>query len=98
MLCGCAQFEECGCDENTDPAYYDGLIGNGSYAALNKSLINVGQFKGQKTLFINGILPNGTTADGLDPDSSSVGCGMRSLAEAAGLWPAVAAVAAVFLA
>lgn len=76
------------------------LVGNGSYAALNKSIINVGLYKDRKTFLINGTLPNGTTADGPDEgtDSAGVGVGMKSLVEAAGMWPAVACViAAIFL-
>lgn len=105
VLCGCAENEVCGCDENNSTAYYDDLLGNGSYQALNKSVVNIGTYKGDKTILINGTLPNGTTADGPDDDdgdedgSSSAGLGLRSLVEAAGIWPAVAAVlAAVFLA
>jgi len=100
VMCGCAKYAECGCDENNSTAYYDELLGNGSYGALNKSVVNIGDYKGDKTILINGTLPNGTTADGPDESSeSSAGTGMRSLAEAAGFWPAVAAVvAAVYLA
>ncbi|PHH87395.1 hypothetical protein CDD83_8926 [Cordyceps sp. RAO-2017] len=96
VLCACAEFAECGCDENNSTAYYNDLIGNGSYEALNKSVVNVGDVRGEKTLLINGTLPNGTTADG--PDSSAFGSGLTSLVEAAGYWPVVATVAAaVFL-
>ncbi|PHH63055.1 hypothetical protein CDD81_6300 [Ophiocordyceps australis] len=99
VLCGCAQFAECGCDENNNTAYYNDLIGNGSYDALNKSVVNVGEFRGNKTLLINGTLPNGTTADGADENAAGLGPGPRSLIEAAGLWPAFAAIiAAVFMA
>ncbi|RCI13054.1 hypothetical protein L249_0698 [Ophiocordyceps polyrhachis-furcata BCC 54312] len=84
VLCGCHQFEECGCEENNDQAFYDGLIGNGSYAALNKSVVDVGEFRGQKTLLINGTLPNGTTVDGPDSAASSF------MAVATALWTVVA--------
>lgn len=99
VLCGCARFAVCGCDENNSTEYYDDLIGNGSFAALNKSVVNVGEYNGNRTLLINGTLPNGTTADGPDEGTSAApGGGMRSLVEAAGFWPAVAAVvAAVYL-
>lgn len=78
------------------------LVGNGTYEALNKSIINVGDYKGRKTFLVNGTLPNGTTADGPDEGSdetASTGVGMQSLVNAAGVWPAVACViAAIFLA
>ncbi|KAG6026634.1 hypothetical protein E4U41_001222 [Claviceps citrina] len=94
VVCGCAQYEECGCAEN--PTTLKELVGNGTYQALNKSVINVGDFKGRKTLLVNGTLPNGTTADG--PDQSSDGLGMTSLTEAAGMWPVAACVlAAIFV-
>ncbi|PFH57698.1 hypothetical protein XA68_14677 [Ophiocordyceps unilateralis] len=93
VLCGCDEFEVCGCDENDDKAFYDGLIGNGSYDALNKSVIDVGEFRGQKTLFINGTLPNGTTADG--PDSAGASLSAVFTAVASALWMAI--FAALFL-
>ncbi|KAL7949657.1 hypothetical protein V8C42DRAFT_217856 [Trichoderma barbatum] len=100
VLCGCGTYDVCGCDDNNNTAYYDSLIGNGSYSALNKTLVNVAEVNGTTTILINGSLPNGTTADG--PDSTaqdSSAAGLRNLAEALGFWPAVAAVlVTVFLA
>ncbi|KAH8723338.1 hypothetical protein GQ44DRAFT_595915, partial [Phaeosphaeriaceae sp. PMI808] len=58
------EYSVCGCDENDDKAYLNDLIGNGSYAALNKSLITVLMVKAKRTIVINGTLPNGTTAPG----------------------------------
>ncbi|KAK8928063.1 hypothetical protein H634G_10494 [Metarhizium anisopliae BRIP 53293] len=91
VVCACGTYEVCGCDENNTTMTE--LVGNGTYDALNKSLINVGDYKGQKTLLVNGTLPNGTTADGPD-EGAGVGVGMKSLVEAAGLWPAVVCVIA----
>ncbi|KAG5976819.1 hypothetical protein E4U55_007196 [Claviceps digitariae] len=91
VVCGCAQYEECGCEENQDALKE--LVGNGTYDALNKSIINVGDYEGRKTLLINGTLPNGTTADG--PDSH--GSGMMSLTETAGTWSLAACVVAAIL-
>ncbi|KOS21580.1 hypothetical protein ESCO_005084 [Escovopsis weberi] len=94
VLCACALQAECSCDDNTDPAYFDGLIGNGSYAALNKSVIDVALVNGSSTLLLNGTLPNGTTAK--DPNSAA---GVRSMLEVLGHWPVcVAVLASVFLA
>ncbi|KAG6229830.1 hypothetical protein E4U47_006725 [Claviceps purpurea] len=86
VVCGCAQYEECGCDEN--PTTLKELVGNGTYDGLNKSLINVGDYNGRKTLLVNGTLPNGTTIDG--PDSPAMGMG--GLANAAGIWSLTAFV------
>lgn len=91
VICGCARYAVCGCEENNSTEYYDDLIGNGSYAALNKSIINVARTNGTMTILINGTLPNGTTVVG--EDSAAPGS-IESLAEAFGLWPVVAAVLA----
>ncbi|TWU76224.1 hypothetical protein ED733_004364 [Metarhizium rileyi] len=98
VVCGCGKYEVCGCDENNTTMTE--LVGNGTYEALNQSVITVGNFKGRKSFLVNGTLPNGTTADGPDEGSNiGVGVGMKSLVEAAGMWPALAAVvAAIFLA
>jgi len=49
----------------------DSLIGNGSQAALNDTLIRVANVNGTNTLVINGTLPNGTTASGGDVSPSA---------------------------
>lgn len=65
VMCLCQENSLCGCDENDgDDSYIDDLVGNGSYAALNKSLVTVSDVDGTKTLVLNGTLPNGTTAPG----------------------------------
>ncbi|KYK58174.1 hypothetical protein DCS_05187 [Drechmeria coniospora] len=107
VVCGCARFAACGCDENNNTAYYDDLLGNGSYAALNKSVVDMGEYNGSKTILINGTLANGTTAAQETPTQSaqnaqntkvSAASSITSIAHAAGYWPAVAAVvAAVFM-
>ncbi|KAJ4128286.1 hypothetical protein NW754_002278 [Fusarium falciforme] len=92
VVCGCGQYEVCGCDDNNDTAYYDQLIGNGSWEALNKSVVTVAEYKGKMAILINGTLPNGTT---VPEQNSPAGLGMRDMIEALGYWPAVAAVAAI---
>lgn len=95
VLCGCGTYDVCGCDDNNNTAYYDSLIGNGSYDALNKSVVNVADVNGTRTILINGSLPNGTTADGQDSSAA----GLRNVVQLMGFWPAVTAVlVAVFLA
>ena len=94
VMCGCAKYEACGCDNVTDSDTLKELVGNGSYAALNKSVINVADYKGKMTLLLNGTLPNDTIAA-----SESGAAGFQSPLHALGYWPAAAAVlAAVFLA
>lgn len=73
VTCLCQEYSPCGCDENDDQKYLADLVGNGSYAALNKSLVTVSDVNGTKNLVINGTLPNGTTAPGgTDDDSAAI--------------------------
>ncbi|KAF1966675.1 hypothetical protein BU23DRAFT_544172 [Bimuria novae-zelandiae CBS 107.79] len=69
VTCLCEQYSSCGCDENDDQKYLNDLVGNGSYDALNKTLVNVADVNGTRTLVINGTLPNGTTAPGGQDDA-----------------------------
>ncbi|KAL2258960.1 hypothetical protein VTK26DRAFT_7522 [Humicola hyalothermophila] len=93
VQCACSQAGECGCDiPSGDPrnlTYLDELIGNGSYNALNHSLITVANVNGTDTILINGTLPPGTTAP------SDAGTGLAMLLRNAGWWPVVAAVCAI---
>lgn len=71
VTCLCQDNSVCGCDDNDDPQYLKDLVGNGSYAALNKTLVTVSNVNGTRTLVINGTLPNGTTASGGTDDSAA---------------------------
>lgn len=70
VTCLCQQYSVCGCDDNNNSTYLDGLLGNGSAADMNSTLIRVANVNGTKTAVINGTLPNGTTASG-GTDASS---------------------------
>ncbi|KAJ4365457.1 hypothetical protein N0V95_000392 [Ascochyta clinopodiicola] len=84
VTCLCQEYSPCGCDENDDPKYINDLVGNGSYAALNKSLVTVADVNGTKNLVLNGTLPNGTTAPGgTDDDSAAVNL---KIGKYAGYW------------
>lgn len=72
VMCLCSEQAVCSCEENEDQTYLGDLIGNGSWQALNKSLINVADVNGTTTIVLNGSLPNGTTAPGGTDDSSAV--------------------------
>ncbi len=88
--CLCQQFGVCGCDDNGEDDFIQELIGDGSIAGLNDSLVTISDFENRRTLLINGTLPNGTTAAGGDEPSSS---GIRLAAlEQSGLWALGAAV------
>ncbi|CAJ0548683.1 Ff.00g022960.m01.CDS01 [Fusarium sp. VM40] len=101
VICACARYAQCACDDNNNTAYYDELIGNGSYQALNKSVVDVAKVNGTMTILINGTLPNDTAlpSDDSSSDDSSDSAAARTLIEALGFWPAVAVVmATVFIA
>lgn len=87
VLCGCAEYSVCGCDDIDDVDFYKELIKDGDYGKLNKTLVNVAEVNGTMKILINGTLPNGTTVRTHDSGASRV-------ARTLGLWPAVAAVAA----
>ncbi|OAG07769.1 uncharacterized protein CC84DRAFT_1088243 [Paraphaeosphaeria sporulosa] len=69
VTCLCEEYSVCGCDENDNDLYLKDLVGNGSYDALNKTLVNVADVNGTRTLILNGTLPNGTTAPGGTDDA-----------------------------
>ncbi|KAF2736494.1 hypothetical protein EJ04DRAFT_510994 [Polyplosphaeria fusca] len=71
VTCLCQDFAVCGCDSNDNAQYLNDLVGNGSYAALNKTVVTVGDVSGTRTLLLNGTLPNGTTASGGTDDAAS---------------------------
>jgi len=79
--CLCQQYSACGCDDNSNSTYIDDLIGNGSLADMDDTLVKVAVVNGTKTLVINGTLPNGT-----DASTSAAGSSTRTLAENAGFW------------
>lgn len=82
VLCLCEQFSSCGCDQNQNQTYLNDLVGNGSYAGLNKTLVTVSQYKNATTLVLNGTLPNGTTAPGGTDDAAA----SLSLGQYSGYW------------
>lgn len=85
VTCLCQEYNPCGCDENDNQQYLNDLVGNGSYAALNKSLVTVSDVNGTRNLVINGSLPNGTTAPGGTDDDESAAINLR-IGKYAGYW------------
>lgn len=75
-------YSACGCDNNTNTTYLDTLVGNGSTADENSTLIHIGEVNGTKTLIINGTLPNGTNGT----STSTSGAAGRNLLEYSGFW------------
>jgi len=79
VRCLFQQYSVCGCDDNEDDSYLSGIIGNGSTAALNQTLVRAATVNGTDTLFLNGTLPNGTTASGGTDSTSAAGLNSRSV-------------------
>lgn len=92
VKCLCAENAVCGCDDNGDTTFLDGLIGDGSYAGLNKSVINVVDVNGTSTIVLNGTLPDGTTvadpsaADNSDPSAAANNSSSAYMLQASGYW------------
>jgi len=96
VQCLCAQYQECGCDNNNDTSYLDQIVGNGTN--LNQTVAKVADVNGTSTLLINGTLANGTTASGGTASASAAGSlRLQGLAEASGWWMMIAVVSAIVL-
>ncbi|EHA48673.1 hypothetical protein, variant [Pyricularia oryzae 70-15] len=87
VLCGCQEYEVCGCDEENNGTVKE-LVGDGSYDKMDKSVVNVADVNGTQTIVIDGSLPNGTTADS---------AAAQLLLTHASWWPVVATVAAIVI-
>ncbi|KAK5130180.1 hypothetical protein LTR08_002389 [Meristemomyces frigidus] len=83
VQCLCAQYQQCGCDNNTDSSYLNSVANNNTVA--KRAVVN-----GTDTLVINGTLNNGTQAA---TASSAAGSYKQGLAEMSGFWVVVAGVA-----
>lgn len=94
VQCLCEQYSACGCDDNDNSTFIDSVIGNGSAADMNSSLVQIAPVNGTKTLIINGTLPNDTTNAGVQSDPSSAASGFKqAVLEHSGYWLMVATVA-----
>lgn len=96
VMCGCPEDRPCGCDEpeteEERSLFLDDLIGNGSYAHLNTTVIQVADYENESTILLNGTLPMDTTL--MDPNAES----LSSMVQRVGWWPMVAfAAAAVYV-
>lgn len=90
--CVCAQYQECGCEDQQDDSYLASIVGNGSAADMNSTVARVVNVNGTDTLVINGTLPNGTTAAGASGDTSAAA--FMRVPESAGMWLIAAGVGA----
>lgn len=91
VTCLCAAYSACGCDEDNDSSYLDTIIGNGSFAALNRTLVNIANVNNTKTIVLNGTLPNGTddtssTSTSGSSTPTSAATSRQRMMEAGGFW------------
>ncbi|KAI0837470.1 hypothetical protein F5Y06DRAFT_270504 [Hypoxylon sp. FL0890] len=99
VTCLCDYYETCGCDDNGNQTYFNSVVGDGSYANLNRSLVTVADndTTHESTIYIKGTLPNGTTSSGGTEDPNAAGS-LLAMARIAGWWPVVTtAIAIIFL-
>lgn len=94
MQCLCQQYNPCGCDDNDNSTVLDDLVGNGSAADMDPSMIQIAPVNGTKTVLINGTLPNDTTDAGTssNPPSSGASGLKQAMVENSGYWLVVATV------
>lgn len=85
VTCLCQQYSECGCDNNTDTTYLNSVANNDTVSRVAND-----------TLYINGTLPNGTTADGgsesASGSTSAAGSLKQQMLETSGWWIILAGV------
>ncbi|KAJ5929717.1 hypothetical protein N7454_006667 [Penicillium verhagenii] len=88
VACLCEEYQECGCDNNTNSTYYESLF-NGTQPK-NTSVVTVAKVNDTEKIYINGTLANGTTA----ADSSAASGAMATMLQASGYWATAAVVLA----
>lgn len=92
MTCLCQQYSVCGCDDNGNSSYVQQVIGNGTDGPVNSSQVVIlpALANGTQRAYVNGTLPNGTTAaGGTDPSSDDdivTSGAVRMLVNYGGYW------------
>ena len=86
ITCLCSQYSACGCDDNNNSTFLDSIIGNGSAADENSTLVHIGNVNGTKTVIINGTLPNGTDNSTSSSSGSTSGTTRNYVLENSGFW------------
>jgi len=99
VTCLCQQYSACGCDDTNDSTFLDSVVGNGSSADENSTLIHIGIVNGTRTIILNGTLLNGTDMDNSTDNSTSItgstsGTTKSFVLEISGFWLAGAIVGA----
>lgn len=95
VTCVCQRYQVCGCDPTDNSTFLDQVISNGTGQPVNSSLVRTVDYgNGTADTYINGSLPNGTTASGgTDPsDDSQISAGIRLVMNYGGYWVMIATV------
>jgi hypothetical protein len=98
--CLCQQYSECGCDDTGNSTFLQNLINNGTDHPVNTSTVRYITYpNGTQAAYINGTLPNGTTAaGGTDPSNANqISGAARLLMQYGGYWAMAATVGATVL-
>lgn len=97
VTCVCEQYSECGCDPDGNSTFLNQMVGNGTDAPVNTSLVRTVDYgNGSASTYINGTLDNGTTAPGgTDPSNEDeANGGVRLVSMYGGYWVMIATVIA----
>jgi hypothetical protein len=72
VTCLCQRYQVCGCDPTDNSTFVNQVINNGTNEPVNTSTVLYTTFpNGTQAAYINGSLPNGTTASGgTDPSNA----------------------------
>ncbi len=98
--CLCQRYSECGCDDTGNSTELRQVVNNGTDSPVNSSTVRYITYpNGTQAAYINGTLPNGTTASGgTDPSNANqISGGTRLLMNYGGYWVMVATVGATIL-
>jgi hypothetical protein len=94
VTCLCQRYQVCGCDPTDNATFVNQVINNGTDQPVNTSTVVYATFpNGTQAAYINGSLPNGTTASGGTAPSNAdeISAGTRAL-QVYGGYAAMAAV------
>ena len=97
VTCVCQKYQVCGCDPSDNSTVLHSIINNGTGGApVNTSTIRTIMQDGEEKTYINGSLPNGTTASGgTDPSNAGeVSAATQLVMSYAGYWLMVVTVVA----
>jgi hypothetical protein len=100
VTCLCQKYSECGCDDDGNSTFVRNLINNGTDHPVNTSIVQYITYpNGTQAAYINGTLPNGTTAaGGTDPSNASqISGAAKVVAMYGGYWVMIATVGATVL-